>query len=65
LIYFHLLTAVGATNLLLVTFLIPISALLLGVFILNEQLTWNAIAGMELIFVGLVAIDGRLLTKIS
>ncbi|WP_255348397.1 DMT family transporter [Gloeocapsa sp. PCC 7428] len=65
LIYFYLLAAVGATNLLLVTFLIPISALLLGVFILNEQLTWNAIAGMALIFVGLVAIDGRLITKIS
>jgi len=65
LIYFHLLAAVGATNLLLVTFLIPISALLLGVFILNEQLTWNAIVGMALIVVGLVAIDGRLLTKIS
>lgn len=65
LIYFYLLAAVGATNLLLVTFLIPISALLLGVFILNEQLTWNAIAGMTLIFAGLVAIDGRLITKIS
>ncbi|MUL37760.1 EamA family transporter [Gloeocapsopsis sp. AAB1 = 1H9] len=65
LIYFHLLAAVGATNLLLVTFLIPISALLLGVFILNEQLTWNAIAGMALIFVGLVAIDGRLVSKIK
>ncbi|WP_218596858.1 EamA family transporter [Chroogloeocystis siderophila] len=45
--------------------LIPVSALFLGVFILNEQLTWNAIAGMALIFVGLVAIDGRLITKSS
>ncbi|MCY7277018.1 MAG: EamA family transporter, partial [Phormidesmis sp. CAN_BIN44] len=40
---------------------IPISALLLGVFILHEQLYWNTFAGMILIFVGLAAIDGRLL----
>lgn len=61
LIYFHLLAIVGATNASLVTFLIPISALLLGVFILHEQLYWNTFAGMILIFVGLAAIDGRLL----
>ena len=61
LIYFHLLAIAGATNASLVTFLIPISALLLGVFILHEQLYWNTFAGMILIFVGLAAIDGRLL----
>ncbi len=61
LIYFHLLAVAGATNASLVTFLIPISALLLGVFILHEQLYWNTFAGMILIFVGLTAIDGRLL----
>jgi hypothetical protein len=33
-IYFRILASAGATNLLLVTFLIPVSALLLGVLVL-------------------------------
>ena len=60
LIYFRILAVAGATNLLLVTFLIPISALLLGVFVLNERLQWNAAVGMAVIFLGLAAVDGRL-----
>ena len=61
LIYFRVLATAGATNLLLVTFLIPITALALGTFILGEMLSWTAIAGMGLIFVGLAAVDGRVL----
>ena len=61
LIYFHLLAVVGATNTSLVTFLIPVSALFLSVFILHEPLYWNTYVGMALIFAGLAAIDGRLL----
>jgi drug/metabolite transporter (DMT)-like permease len=41
--------------------LIPVSAILLGVVVLGERLAWNAFAGMGLIFIGLIAIDGRLL----
>jgi drug/metabolite transporter (DMT)-like permease len=39
----------------------PIVALLLGSLILHEPLTAMALAGMALIFAGLLAIDGRLL----
>jgi drug/metabolite transporter (DMT)-like permease len=60
-IYFQVLATAGPTNLLLVTFLIPVSAILLGVVVLGERLAWNAFAGMGLIFIGLIAIDGRLL----
>ena len=60
-IYFRILARAGATNILLVTFLIPVSAILLGVLILGERLGWNAVGGMLLIFAGLIAIDGRLL----
>jgi len=60
-IYFRVLSTAGATNLLLVTFLIPISASMLGVFVLGERLGWNALGGMLIIFAGLVTIDGRLL----
>jgi drug/metabolite transporter (DMT)-like permease len=59
LIYFRILAVAGATNLMLVTFLLPISALVLGVFFLGEVITGQAIAGMALIGVGLAAIDGR------
>ena len=58
-IYFRLLASAGATNLLLVTFLIPVSALLLGTAFLNERFNPNHFAGMALIGVGLAAIDGR------
>ena len=64
-IYFRVLATAGPTNLLLVTFLIPLSAILLGVIFLNEQLGWNAFAGMGLIFAGLVIIDGRLLQRFN
>ncbi len=59
LIYFRLLASAGATNLLLVTFLIPASAILLGIFVLGERLEWRHLAGMGLIGLGLAAIDGR------
>ena len=60
LIYFRILATAGATNLLLVTFLLPISALMLGVLVLHEHVTTEALAGMVLIGCGLAAIDGRL-----
>jgi drug/metabolite transporter (DMT)-like permease len=59
-LYFRILAAAGATNLLLVTFLIPVSALLLGTIALHETVTASQLAGMALIGAGLVAIDGRL-----
>jgi drug/metabolite transporter (DMT)-like permease len=60
-IYFRILALAGATNLMLVTFLIPVSALLLGVFVLGEEISASAYAGMMVIFIGLAWIDGRLL----
>ncbi len=63
-IYFRILASAGATNLLLVTFLIPVSALLLGVLVLGERPQWTAFAGMALIFAGLAAVDGRLLARL-
>jgi drug/metabolite transporter (DMT)-like permease len=64
-LYFRILASAGATNLLLVTFLIPIAALLLGTLILGEQITLTALGGMLLIFAGLAVIDGRLLRRQS
>jgi len=60
-IYFRLLTTAGATNASLVTFLNPVSAILLGSLVLGERLAPHHFAGMALIFAGLMAIDGRLI----
>jgi len=59
-LYFRILAAAGATNLLLVTLLIPVPATLLGSAVLGEQLEPRHFAGMALIGLGLVLIDGRI-----
>jgi drug/metabolite transporter (DMT)-like permease len=61
LLYFRILASAGATNVLLVTFLIPISALVLGVWVLGEIIHILEYAGMGFIFLGLILIDGRAL----
>ena len=63
-IYFRLLASAGATNLLLVTFLIPVSALMLGTTILGERLEPRQLAGMVIIGLGLAAINGRLWKRV-
>lgn len=59
-LYFRILATAGATNLLLVTFLIPVSAIFLGTLFLGEIMLPRHFAGMALIGIGLAAIDGRL-----
>jgi len=59
-LYFRILASAGATNLLLVTFLVPVSAILLGSLVLGESLEPIHFLGMALIGLGLSAIDGRL-----
>ena len=59
-LYFQLVASAGATNSLLVTFLIPVTAILLGALFLGERLEPRSFAGMALIAAGLAAIDGRL-----
>lgn len=61
LIYFRVLASAGATNILLVTFLVPVSAILLGAVFLGETVSWRALLGMSLIFLGLAVLDGRIL----
>ena len=61
LLYFRVLASSGATNVLLVTFLIPVSALLLGAGVLGEVIHILEYAGMGCIFLGLMVIDGRVL----
>ena len=63
LIYFRILATAGAINILLVNFLVPVSALLLGIFILGETLTTEQMIGMAFIALGLALIDGRVFQR--
>jgi drug/metabolite transporter (DMT)-like permease len=63
-LYFRILAAAGATNLLLVTFLIPISAILLGSMLLGESLEKKHFVGMGMIGLGLSLIDGRIVARL-
>ena len=58
-LYFQLIESAGATNAILVTFLIPITAILLGATLLGEVLATRHFVGMALIAAGLALIDGR------
>jgi drug/metabolite transporter (DMT)-like permease len=65
LLFFDLVARAGGNNTVLVTLLVPVSAVLLGTLVLGEPVAWNAIAGMALIALGLAAIDGRLLRRLT
>ena len=58
-LYFRILRTAGATNIQMVAFLIPGSAIFLGAMILGERLDAKHFAGLGLIGLGLAAIDGR------
>ncbi|WP_271270538.1 DMT family transporter [Aliamphritea hakodatensis] len=58
-IYFRILSTAGPTNLLLVTFLAPVSAISLGAIFLGQSLSAEHYLGILLVGAGLLAIDGR------
>jgi drug/metabolite transporter (DMT)-like permease len=61
LIFCRILAVAGATNVMLVNFLNPVSALLLGMLVLHERPHAIVFGGMACIFGGLILLDGRLL----
>lgn len=63
-LYFRLIDSAGATNALLVTLLVPPTAILLGASFLGEALAPQDFLGLGLIALGLAAIDGRLLSAL-
>lgn len=62
-LYFRILASAGSTNLLLVTFLVPAGAVLVGWLVADEVITWAMLAGMALILAGLAIMDGRVLRR--
>jgi len=61
--FYTLLAGAGATNVMLVTLLVPVTALLLGTLVLGEALAPRHLAGMAVIAAGLVILDGRLIRR--
>jgi drug/metabolite transporter (DMT)-like permease len=64
-LFFRLIERAGSTNSSLVTLLIPVSGVFLAWAILSEPLTWDKAAGIALIALGLIVIDGRLAGRLS
>lgn len=60
-IFFQIIMRSGASNVMLVTLLVPVSALLLGYFVLDEQIVAREIAGALVIASALLVMDGRIL----
>lgn len=60
-VFFQILRRSGATNVMLVTLLIPVTAILLGWLVLGEPISSREIAGAIAIGSALLVIDGRVL----
>ncbi len=59
-LYFRILSGAGATNVVLVTLLVPVSSILLGALFLHERLEARHFLGLLLIGLGMAFIDGGL-----
>jgi drug/metabolite transporter (DMT)-like permease len=60
-VFFQILRRSGATNVMLVTLLVPVTAILLGWLVLGEEISPREIAGALVIGSALLLIDGRAL----
>ena len=65
LIFFKILVRAGASNVMLVTLLIPVTALLLGNVFLGEEIQAKEIIGALIIGTGLLFIDGRIIRRLT
>ncbi len=62
-VFYWLLPKVGPTNISTVTLIAPVSALVLGTWVLKEALRPEHMLGMAAILVGLLLIDGRIVRR--
>jgi drug/metabolite transporter (DMT)-like permease len=62
---YWLIPKVGSTTASTITFIAPVASVLLGVLILKEELLPIHFAGMAVIFLGMLFVDGRLFKRIS
>lgn len=65
LLYYRVLAMAGSGNLMLVTLIIPPTAIVLGALVRAESLQPGAFAGLILLAAGLAILDGRLLRRLQ
>ncbi|MEX3009361.1 DMT family transporter [Hoeflea sp. TYP-13] len=63
-VFFKILVRAGASNVMLVTLLIPVTALILGNVFLGEPIRSKEILGAVIIGAGLLFIDGRVINRL-
>ena len=63
-VFFQILRRSGSSNVMLVTLLIPVTAILLGYFVLGESISGREIVGAIVIGSALLLIDGRVLNLV-
>lgn len=63
-LFYAILAGAGGTNAMLVTLLVPVTALILGSAVLGEALEARHLLGMGVIGAGLLLIDGRLMPRL-
>ena len=64
-VFFNILVRAGASNVMLVTLLVPITAMILGNVFLDEVIHVKEIVGALIIGAGLMFIDGRLINRLK
>lgn len=64
-LFFQIIRGSGPGNVMLVTLLVPVTAIMLGYFVLGEVVTTREIVGAIVIASALLIMDGRLLTRFS
>ena len=59
LMFYYLLHEIGPTRATLVTYLFPVGGVIFGVFFLNEQLSWELLAGTLLVISSLAVVNWK------
>ncbi len=63
LLFYYVLGKWGTTRTSLVTYLVPVIAVLLGILVLSEVVVWQAFAGGVLVISGIIIINRQVQTK--
>jgi len=59
-LYFRILAVAGSSNLMLVTIIVPVFAIILDAILLSQFVTGSDLFGFALVAIGLFIMDGRL-----
>ena len=59
-LYFRILEAAGSSNLMLVTIIVPVFAIILDAILLSQFVTGSDLFGFAVVAIGLFIMDGRL-----